>query len=97
VPGQQRRTVDLGKQAGGVGGISGHTAQRIGRSDDAVTLLPQPLDDPVSTGRIGEGAVHQHDRRPDMGVLAPLVYRIHRGTSCRWIGRLVIGWRWSAR
>jgi hypothetical protein len=78
MPDEQDRAVDLAEQAGGVGRIGGQAAQRIGRGDDGVALLLQPLDDGVPAGGVGEGAVHQHDRRPDAGLLRPLVCRIHR-------------------
>src|SRR5207248_4594094 len=88
------RAVDLAEQAGDVGGIGGHASQRIRRGDDAVTLLLQPPDDPVPTGRVGEGAVHEHDRRLGVGLLGRLLCRIHRGTSCA-VDRLICdGWIW---
>jgi hypothetical protein len=77
VPGQQHRAVDLAEQAGGVGRIGGHAAQRVGGGDDGVALPLQPLDDAVPAGTVGERAVHQHDRRFGVGVLGPLACRVH--------------------
>jgi hypothetical protein len=79
VPAQQHRTADLAEQAGDVGGIGGHAAERIGRSDDGVTLLLQPLDHAVPAGGVREGAVHQHDGRLHIGLLGTLAGRIHEG------------------
>lgn len=79
MPDEQYRAVDLVEHAGGVGGIGDQAAQRIGRGDDGIALPLQLLDDAVPAGRIGEGAVHQHDRRLDASLL---VCGIHRGTSC---------------
>jgi hypothetical protein len=86
VPGQQHRAVDLAEQAGGVGGIGGHAAQRVGRGDDGVALLLQPLDDAVPAGRIGERAVHQHDRRLHASLPGPLVCRVHNKPPAVWVG-----------
>jgi hypothetical protein len=65
---QQHRAVDLVEEAGDVGRIGGHAAQRIGRGDDGVALPLQPLDDAVPAGRVREGAVHEHDCRLDVGL-----------------------------
>jgi hypothetical protein len=67
VPGQQHRAIDLADQAGGVGRIGGHAAQRIRWGDDRVALLLQPLDDSVPAGAVGERTVHEHDRRLGAG------------------------------
>src|SRR5262249_28590390 len=37
-----------------------------------VALPLQPFDDAVPAGRVGEGAVHEHDRRLDAGLLGRL-------------------------
>ena len=41
-------------------------------------LALQPLDDAVPARRVGEGAVHKHDRRLHIGLLGPFAGHIQR-------------------
>jgi hypothetical protein len=66
---QQHGPAELVDDAGQVGGIGGQAAQWVGRGDDAAPLVLEPLDDAVPAGAVGEGPVHQHNRRLGIGSL----------------------------
>jgi hypothetical protein len=68
VPDQQHRTWDLIHDAGDVGGVTGHAAQRIGRRLHHHPGGLQCLDDARPAAGIGEGAVDQDNGRRGLGI-----------------------------
>lgn len=66
---EEHRPFDLVDDARDVGGVIGQPAKRVGRRDDGVALVLQPLDHSVPARRIGEGTMHEDDRE-------------HQSTSC---------------
>ena len=57
----EHRAGDLIDEAGGVGGVVGDAAQRIGGGDDRDPLSLQALDDAAPARAVGERAMDEHD------------------------------------
>src|ERR1700731_1728851 len=60
---QDRWAVDLTDVARDVSRVSRQTAQRVGRGDDMMPSLQQPLDDAIPARRVSESPVYENDRR----------------------------------